>query len=54
MLYEVITIRRDGRIEEIVKARYATFDIGIGATVESGEASFESLAAYALKNGELV
>ena len=45
-------IRRDGRIEEIVKARYATFDSGIGATVESGEASFESLAAYALKNGE--
>jgi len=45
-------IRRDGRIEELLKARYSTFDSGIGATVESGEATFESLSAYALKNGE--
>lgn len=45
-------IRKDGRIAEMVKDRYATFDTGIGATVESGEATFESLSAYALKNGE--
>ena len=45
-------IRADGRIEELVKARYASFDAGIGAEVEAGKMDFEKLSAYALKNGE--
>jgi xylose isomerase len=47
-----VAIREDGRIEEIRKARYATFDSGIGAEVEAGKTSFDSLAAYALAHGE--
>ena len=45
-------IRADGRIEEMRKARYASFDAGIGADVEAGKMDFEKLSAYALKNGE--
>ncbi|MCG8528391.1 MAG: xylose isomerase [Opitutales bacterium] len=45
-------IKTDGRIEELVKARYASFDSGIGAKIESGEATLESLAEYALSAGE--
>lgn len=45
-------IQKDGRIEEIKQARYASFNSGIGAKVEAGETSLESLAEYALQNGE--
>jgi xylose isomerase len=38
----------DGRFAEFISTRYASFDEGIGAKVESGEASFESLNDYAL------
>ncbi len=45
-------ILEDGRLEAFKKERYASFDSGIGAKIESGEASLEDLAAYALQNGE--
>jgi len=45
-------IQKDGRIDEIKQARYASFNSGIGAKVEAGETSLESLADYALQNGE--
>ena len=45
-------IREDGRLAEFVQARYSSFDSDIGAKVEAGEASFESLAQSALKAGE--
>lgn len=45
-------IQKDGRIDEIKQARYASFNSGIGAKVEAGEASLESLSEYALQNGE--
>ena len=45
-------IREDGRLAEFVQARYSSFDSDIGAKVEAGEASFETLEQYALKSGE--
>lgn len=45
-------IRKDGRLAEFVKQRYASWDSGIGAKIESGKAGFKELEAYMLKKGE--
>jgi xylose isomerase len=45
-------IIEDGRLDEFVKQRYASFDAGIGAKIESGQVDLESLTAHALANGE--
>ncbi len=45
-------IIEDGRLDAFKKARYSTFDTGIGAKIESGKTSFEELEAYTLENGE--
>jgi xylose isomerase len=45
-------IRKDGRLAEFVKQRYASWDSGIGAKIESGKASMKDLEAYILKKGE--
>ena len=45
-------IRKDGRLAEFVKQRYASWDSGIGAKIEAGKASFKELEAYMLKKGE--
>lgn len=45
-------IRKDGRLAEFVQARYKSFDSDIGAKVEAGEVTFETLEQYALANGE--
>ncbi|MBA4065492.1 MAG: xylose isomerase [Isosphaera sp.] len=45
-------IRKDGALKEFVKQRYASWDGGIGAEVESGKATFEELEAYMLKKGD--
>lgn len=45
-------IRADGRLGNFVRERYRSFDEGIGATVENGSATFETLESFALKNGE--
>jgi xylose isomerase len=45
-------IREDGRLCEFVKNRYASWDSGIGAKIESGKAGFKELEAYMLKKGE--
>lgn len=42
----------DGRVDDFVKARYSTFDSGIGAQIEKGEVGFDELEAFTLKNGE--
>ena len=44
-------IIEDGRLDAFVKQRYATFDSGVGAQIESGSVGFEELEAHALKNG---
>ncbi len=46
-------IRADGRLAEFVKDRYASWDSGIGAKIENGEASLESLEAYMLEKGDV-
>jgi xylose isomerase len=35
-----------------VKHRYASWDSGIGRTIEGGKAGFKELEAYLLKKGE--
>ncbi|MDF1756177.1 MAG: xylose isomerase [Verrucomicrobiales bacterium] len=45
-------IREDGRLAKFVDERYSSFDKDIGAKIESGDCSFEDLAAFAATNGE--
>ena len=45
-------IRKDGVLKNIVKERYASWDGGIGADIESGKMKFEELEAYMLKKGD--
>src|SRR5215471_10595510 len=44
-------IRKDGRLAEFVHQRYATWDSGIGARIESGTATMQQLEAYMLSQG---
>lgn len=39
-------IRRDGVLKDFVKQRYASFDSGVGAEIESGKATLSSLHDY--------
>ena len=45
-------IRQDGRLAKFVKQRYASWDTGIGAKIESGKATMKELESYILKRGE--
>ena len=45
-------IKKDGLLAKFVKERYASWDSGIGAEIESGKATFETLEAYMLKKGD--
>ena len=44
-------IRAEGEFAGFVKKRYASWDTGVGAEIESGRATFESLEAYMLAKG---
>jgi xylose isomerase len=46
-------IRKDGVLRDFVKQRYASYDTGIGAEIESGKATFATLEQYMLKKGEI-
>ena len=46
LAYKII---EDGRIDEFVKNRYASYNLGIGLDIVSGKATLESLSEYALK-----
>jgi xylose isomerase len=46
-----VKIRKDGAMKDFVKKRYASWDAGIGAQIEKGEANFESLEKYMLEKG---
>jgi xylose isomerase len=46
-------IRKDGRLATFVKDRYASWDSGIGAKIESGNANLKQIEAYILKQGEV-
>jgi xylose isomerase len=45
-------IRKDGRLADFVKNRYASWDSGIGAKIEAGKVGFKELEAYMLKQGD--
>ena len=47
-------IRKDGRLAEFVTQRYASWDSGIGAKIEAGQATFKDLETYMLKRGEVM
>jgi xylose isomerase len=46
-------IRKDGRLDKFVKDRYRSWDIGIGAKIEAGKATFADCEKHALKLGEV-
>lgn len=45
-------IRKEGLIDEFVKNRYRSWDSGIGASIEAGKETFESLEKFMLEKGE--
>src|SRR5205085_4487272 len=45
-------IRKDGRLAQFVKDRYASWDSPLGQRIESGKASFKDLESYILKKGD--
>jgi xylose isomerase len=47
-------IRADGRLAELVKNRYASWDSGIGASIESGQEDFLSLEKHVLSQPDPV
>ncbi len=47
-------IRADGRLEEFVRTRYASWDGELGAKVEVGRTTFDELAAYISRKTEPV
>jgi xylose isomerase len=47
-------IIRDGRIEQFVAERYASYQTGIGKRIVDGQASMAELESYALEKGDVV
>jgi xylose isomerase len=45
-------IRADGRLDQFVRDRYASWDSGLGARIEKGKESLASLEAFMLEKGE--
>jgi xylose isomerase len=45
-------IRADGVLDKFVKDRYASWNTGIGAQIESGKANFSSLECYMIEKGD--
>ena len=50
-LIKAAALIEDGRIDQFVKDRYASYEAGIGAKIRSGETTLAELAAYAEKMG---
>ncbi|HEX3150385.1 MAG TPA: xylose isomerase [Gemmataceae bacterium] len=46
-------MRKDGVLSDFVKQRYGSWDSGVGAEIEKGKASFETLEKYMLEKGEV-
>ena len=47
------SIRKDGVLKDFLKNRYRSYDAGVGAEIEAGKASFESLEKYVLGKSTL-
>ena len=52
-LKSAAAIRKDGRLDEFLEQRYASWDTGIGADIEAGKIGFGELSDYMLKKGEI-
>ncbi|NIL98876.1 MAG: xylose isomerase, partial [Planctomycetales bacterium] len=46
-------MRADGELESMLRQRYASWDRGLGAEIESGQHDFRSLEAYMLQKGDI-
>ena len=46
-------MRADGKLEELLKRRYASWDSGLGAEIAAGKHSFQSLSDVMLERGEI-
>ena len=49
-----IKLQEDGLLDNFVKERYSSYDSGIGAQIVSGQATLDSLEAYALEKGDVI
>lgn len=47
------TMLADGKLEGLIKERYASWDTGIGAEIEAGKHCFKSLEKYMLEKGDI-
>ena len=52
-LRKALEIQEDGRVDEFVKNRYASYTSGIGADIVSGKTDLEALSRYAEGLGEI-
>ena len=50
-LIKAVELQEDGRIDQFVKERYASFDSELGQKIRAGKASLEELADKAVKKG---
>ena len=50
-LIKAAALMEDGRLDQFVEDRYASYRSGIGAKIRSGETTLAELAAYAEKLG---
>ncbi len=41
-------MKEDGVLDDLVAKRYSSYKSGVGAEIESGKATFQSLEAYSL------
>ncbi|MBA2115769.1 xylose isomerase [Bremerella alba] len=46
-------IRADGKLDQFVKERYASWDSGVGAEIEADKHDFKTLEAYMLEKGDV-
>ena len=50
-LLKAAAIIEDGRVDQFVEERYASYKTGIGAKIRNGEVTLADLAAYAAEMG---
>ncbi len=51
-LIKAAALIEDGRIDQFVKERYASYQSELGQKIRSGKATLEELAERAIKNGD--
>ena len=46
-------MREDGKLEELLRERYASWDTGLGKEIESGKHTFATLEKTMLEKGDI-